>query len=67
MCAKISPGKKRQPIDGFPTGWYVYFESPTEDDVGMRIVTPVSSYLSFTSVAVWNVFGFKNRFLTNVS
>ena len=44
MCAEISPGKKRQPIDGFPKGWFVYFETPKENDIGLRIISTVSDH-----------------------
>lgn len=47
MCAVILPHKKQQPIDGFPTGWYLYFQ-PADPSRGgssdrcseMRIVAP---------------------------
>ena len=44
MCAEISPGKKRQPIAGFPKGWFVYFEPPKENDIGLRIISTVSRH-----------------------
>jgi hypothetical protein len=53
MCAAILPRKKQQPIDGFPKGWYLYFEpsDPPPKSRGSRSGSDV--YSEMRIVASW--------------